>query len=110
MPVSPSQSLWLASLKSPLAKCLTFLICANAILSAYFLTILATSLFGLAFNEPEEPTDDQILNVETGEVFVSYSEAAKKYKISVTPISNCCKGKQQTAGGYHWKYFDEDKE
>ena len=52
----------------------------------------------------------RILNVETGEIFESYSEASKKYKISVTPISNCCKGKQQTAGGYHWKYFDEDGE
>ena len=52
----------------------------------------------------------KILNVETGEVFESYSEAAEKYKIYVTPISNCCKGKQRTAGGYHWKYFDEDGE
>ncbi len=52
----------------------------------------------------------KILNVETGEVFESYSEASKKYKVSVTPISNCCKGKQRTAGGYHWKYFDEDGE
>lgn len=52
----------------------------------------------------------KILNVETGEIFESYSEASKKYKITVTPISNCCKGKQQTAGGYHWKYFDEDGE
>jgi hypothetical protein len=52
----------------------------------------------------------KILNVETGEVFVSYSEAAKKYKISVTLISNCCKGKQQIAGGYHWKHLEEDGE
>lgn len=50
----------------------------------------------------------KILNVETCEVFESYSEAAKKYRISVTPISNCCKGKQQTAGGYHWKYVVEE--
>lgn len=52
----------------------------------------------------------KILNVETGEVFGRYSEASKKYKISANTISNCCKGKQQTAGGYHWKYFDEDGE
>ena len=52
----------------------------------------------------------KILNVETGEIFESYSEASRKYSISVTPISNCCKGKQHTAGGYHWKYLTEDGE
>ena len=45
----------------------------------------------------------KIMNIETGEVFKSYSEASKKYKISVTPISNCCQGKQKTAGGYQAK-------
>ena len=50
----------------------------------------------------------KILNVETGEVFESYSDASKKYEISVTPISNCCKGKQKTAGGYHWRFVVEE--
>ena len=52
----------------------------------------------------------RIINIETGEIFSSYSEAARKYGITKTPISNCCKGRQKTAGGYHWKYFDEDGE
>ena len=47
------------------------------------------------------------MNVETGEVFESYSDAAKKYEISVTPISNCCKGKQKTCGGFKWKYYED---
>lgn len=52
----------------------------------------------------------RVINVETGEIFSSYSEAARKYGITKSPISNCCKGKQETAGGYHWKYFDKDGE
>ena len=51
--MSPSQSRWLASWKSPFSKCLTFLMCANAILEQCFLTISATLFSGLAFNEPE---------------------------------------------------------
>lgn len=44
-----------------------------------------------------------IMNIDTGEVFHSFSEASRKFSISISSISDCCKGKQKTAGGYHWK-------
>lgn len=51
---------------------------------------------------------NEVINIDTGEVFESFSKAAKKYNTYVTSISRCCKGNQKTAGGYHWKYYAED--
>ena len=51
---------------------------------------------------------NEVINIDTGEVFESFSKAAKKYNTYVASISRCCKGNQKTAGGYHWKYYAED--
>lgn len=46
-----------------------------------------------------------IICIETGATFKTLSEAAKYCGLnSSSPISLCCKGKNKTAGGYHWKY------
>ena len=48
-----------------------------------------------------------IKNVETGEVFTSLSKAAQSCGLKDgTTISLCCRGKNSTAGGYHWEYVD----
>ena len=48
----------------------------------------------------------RIINLDTGEVFESMTEAARKYGINNKIISKCCLGQQKTAGGYHWEYVD----
>ena len=46
--------------------------------------------------------------IETGKIFSSYTEAANTYGLSAGgAISKCCKGKQKTAGGYHWEFVKE---
>lgn len=46
-----------------------------------------------------------VMCVETGVVFDSCTEASRWVGLkSERCISLCCKGKQKTAGGYHWKY------
>lgn len=48
-----------------------------------------------------------VLNIDTGQIFDSLSEAAKSCGLlQGDTISLCCQGKQKTAGGYHWKYVD----
>lgn len=42
--------------------------------------------------------------VETGIVYHSIMEAERQTDIKNTLISKCCKGYQNTAGGYHWEY------
>jgi len=50
----------------------------------------------------------RVLCVETGEIFDSIADAARSkglYEIK-TCISNVCKGKAKSCGGYHWEYYE----
>ena len=40
-------------------------------------------------------------------VWDSITKASKNMKTAVTNIANCCKKKQETAGGYIWRYVDD---
>ena len=50
----------------------------------------------------------RILCVETGEIFHSIVEAANKNGTTFKGISNVLHGRAITAGGFHWKYADEN--
>ena len=41
---------------------------------------------------------------ELDKVFASATSAEKELGIAQSSICRCCKGKQKTAGKYHWKY------
>ena len=45
-----------------------------------------------------------VVCIETGEVFCSQKEAGQIMKVAYQHICDCCKGKKQTCGGYHWRY------
>lgn len=47
----------------------------------------------------------RVLCIETRELFESIKQAEEKYKIH--NVCNACNGKRKTAGGYHWKYVEE---
>ena len=49
-----------------------------------------------------------VINVDTGEIFKSGRAAAAHYNIPATCVSGCVRGKQKTAGGYHWAYYTEN--
>lgn len=49
----------------------------------------------------------KVLNVETGEIFDSVTDAATKYNCSASSITNCCKGRIKTVYSYHWTYYEE---
>lgn len=48
----------------------------------------------------------QVLCVETGVIYSSSYEASRKIGTNKGNIISCCRGKRNTAGGYHWKYSD----
>lgn len=50
----------------------------------------------------------EVLCVELNRLFNSTMEAERELKIHHNHISACCKGKERTAGGYHWKYAREE--
>ena len=51
----------------------------------------------------------KVKNLDTGEIFNSLTEATAKYynNARCPTISNCCKGKVETAAGYHWEFYNE---
>jgi hypothetical protein len=44
---------------------------------------------------------------ELNKSFDCINEAKKETGVDVSSIIRCCKGKQQIAGGYHWRYVEE---
>lgn len=51
---------------------------------------------------------NQVLCIETGIIYPSMGEAMRLTGIDKTSISRCCSGKQGSAGGYHWRYLQEN--
>ena len=51
----------------------------------------------------------KVICVETNIIYDSMTQASLETKINLSKISNCCGGKQLTAGGFHWKYFDKKR-
>ena len=41
-------------------------------------------------------------------IWNSMNEASKKLNVNLTSIWKCCNGKQNTAGGFIWKYYKQD--
>lgn len=48
----------------------------------------------------------RVLCVETGEVFECIKYACEKYGVHSSAVSNVCRGKLKTTGGYHWEYVE----
>jgi hypothetical protein len=53
------------------------------------------------------PQCRRVVNLDTGEVFSSVSEACEKYNLSVTHVCRVCRGKRKRTGGYRWAYYDD---
>jgi len=49
----------------------------------------------------------KVINLDNGIIYHSLKKAAEELSINAGGISNCCRGLSKTAGGYHWKYYDE---
>lgn len=49
-----------------------------------------------------------VLCIELNMIFYGCREAERKTDIRQCNISQCCNGKRQTAGNYHWKYVEKN--
>ena len=56
----------------------------------------------------EHTKKDKVLCVELNIEYNSIREAASQTGIDPSSISRVCRGKQITAGGFHWKYSDKE--
>ena len=50
----------------------------------------------------------KVICVETGQIFRTITEAAEKMNLNYARISDVCRGKRKTTGGYHFEYVKED--
>ena len=50
----------------------------------------------------------KVICIETQEIFKSLQFASKAKNIDNSSLSKVCRGKRQTAGGFHWRYFNEN--
>jgi len=48
----------------------------------------------------------KVICVESGIIYDSIKKASEATTISCGSIGMCCRGRRETAGGYHWKYVD----
>jgi hypothetical protein len=48
----------------------------------------------------------KVICLETNIIYEGVNDASRKTKIRLSGISQCCTGKQKTAGGYHWMHYD----
>ena len=62
--------------------------------------------YGTRIQRVAEKISKSVLCIETGVVYKSLAEAKRLTSISDSNISQCCLGRQKTAGGYHWKYVE----
>lgn len=65
---------------------------------------------GLCFNigkHNNRPARKKVINLTTKEVYDSITEAGAKNNIDRRRISDCCRYKSKTAGGYQWCYLDD---
>lgn len=49
----------------------------------------------------------QVLCIETNVIYDSIQDASKFIRKDCSSISKCCRGKQKTCGGFHWRYVDK---
>lgn len=54
-----------------------------------------------------QPHRKKIVCVETGIIYDSFADAARKTGLNRTKIVSVCTGKRKTTGGLHFKYYDE---
>lgn len=83
----------------------------KAILTAYILNSGFFTLDAITYAELKKAyhklKSKAIICIELQEVFDSVTAAANKYSCATTVLSKCCKGRYDTACGYHWAYLDD---
>lgn len=48
----------------------------------------------------------KIICVETGMIYDSVTDAAKRFGVCITSMSNCLNGRSKSCSGYTWRYLD----
>lgn len=58
----------------------------------------------------QEACGKKVMCIETKVIYPSIGEASKQTGVDKSSISRVCKGRQITAGNFHWKFLEEDSD
>lgn len=61
-------------------------------------------------NSSYQTQKHKVICLETNTIYLSQKQAEKELNICRGSISNCLRGKQKTAGGFHWKEVEINNE
>lgn len=81
----------------------------NAVNNLEWCTEKYNTNYGNARIKQARKVSKAVVCIETGEVFASQKEAGQIKGICYAHICDCCKGKKQTCGGYHWRYATKEE-
>ena len=59
------------------------------------------------FRHNRHPRAKEVRCVETNQIYSSVRSAGRLANVDSIGISKCARGKQKTAGGFHWQYVNE---
>lgn len=62
---------------------------------------------GTCIERTHQKQRKKVICAETGEIFPSVTDAAKKHGGSISLIATVCRGEKKTAYGFHWKYWGD---
>lgn len=60
--------------------------------------------FEVIGNKPSRGFTKKVMNITTGRLYDSLTQAAKETGVSISSISQCINGKFARAGGYEWRF------
>lgn len=80
----------------------------NCVDNLEWMTSKENNNYGTANQRRSKTLSKMVICIETGVVYKSMMEVEKQTGILNGSISMACKGKYQTAGGYHWCYYKEE--
>lgn len=63
--------------------------------------------YNINYGNRTQKTSKPIYCVELNRTFDGARIAARELGLDQSGVTKCCKGKQKTCGGYHWRYADE---
>ena len=79
----------------------------NAVNNLEWCTNKYNSNYGTRNKRMAKSKMKKVFCIELNRMFDSEKQAERELGIGVSRISECCLGKNKTAGGYHWQYADE---
>ena len=65
--------------------------------------------YGTGKERSAKSRQKKVICIETQQIFDSVTKAAKAVNVSPSHISECCRGKLKTSGGYHWAYYEDEE-